>query len=62
MPAARVKAGFAVIDFESAVDAVRARGVEVVMGPFPARRDQRANVPLRDNSANLLQIFGGFAQ
>jgi len=52
------KAGFVVKDFEKAVEALRARGVVIAFGPFPARDGQRANVLIRDNSGNLIQIFG----
>jgi catechol 2,3-dioxygenase-like lactoylglutathione lyase family enzyme len=56
-----MKAGFRVDNFDRTVAALRVRGVEIVMGPYPARRDQRANVLIRDNTGNLIQIFGDFA-
>jgi len=52
------KAGFFVHDFGGAVTQLRARGVEIVVGPFPQRDDQKANVIIRDNAGNLIQIFG----
>ena len=52
------KAGLMVADFEATVAALRARGVEIVAGPFPERPDQRANVIIRDNSGNLIQVLG----
>lgn len=52
------KAGFLVKDFEDTVQELRARGVQIAFGPFPARDNQRANVIVRDNEGNLLQIFG----
>lgn len=52
------KAGFLVKDFDSAVDELRARGVTIAFGPFPAQNGQRANVLIRDNAGNLIQIFG----
>ena len=52
------KAGFLVKDFDSAVDQLRARGVTIAFGPFPAQNGQRANVLIRDNAGNLVQIFG----
>ena len=57
-----VKVGFRVTDFDRAVATLRLRGVEIVLGPFPPRADQRANVLIRDGDQNLLQLFGDFAQ
>jgi len=53
-----VKAGFVVKDFDDVVAELRARGVEIAFGPFPASAQQRANVLIRDNSGNLIQLFG----
>ena len=52
------KAVFAVQDFDRALATLRERGVEVGYGPFPKRAEQRANVIIRDNAGNLIQIFG----
>lgn len=52
------KAGFVVKDFDDVVAELRARGVDVAYGPFPATESQRANVLIRDNSGNLIQLFG----
>jgi len=52
------KAGVLVEDFEGTVAMLRARGVEIAYGPYPAREHQRANVIIRDNSGNLIQFFG----
>jgi catechol 2,3-dioxygenase-like lactoylglutathione lyase family enzyme len=52
------KVGLVVEDFDGTVAALRARGVEIAHGPFPARGNQRANVILRDNAGNLIQFFG----
>ena len=52
------KAGFVVKDFGRTVETLRARGVDIAFGPFPARDGQRANVIVRDDAGNLLQIFG----
>jgi dienelactone hydrolase/catechol 2,3-dioxygenase-like lactoylglutathione lyase family enzyme len=60
-PRGIVKVGFRVADFDDAVASLRSRGVEIVLSPFPPRRDQRANVLVRDNSGNLIQLLGGFA-
>jgi catechol 2,3-dioxygenase-like lactoylglutathione lyase family enzyme len=51
------KAGFIVDDFDRAVAGLRARGVDIAMGPFPAHDGQRANVIIRDNAGNYLQLF-----
>ncbi|HEX7878637.1 MAG TPA: VOC family protein [Candidatus Eisenbacteria bacterium] len=53
-----VKAGFVVKDFDGVLAELRSRGVEVAYGPFPASDIQKANVILRDNSGNLVQLFG----
>ena len=53
-----VKAGIIVDNFEDVLAAFRARRVEVAYGPFPARQKQRANVIVRDNAGNLIQVFG----
>ena len=52
------KAGFVVKDLDKTLEALRARGVEVAFGPFPAKDGQRANAIVRDNAGNLIQIFG----
>lgn len=52
------KVGMIVEDFDRAVATLRARGVEIVAGPFPPRAGQRANLLIRDNAGNLIQLFG----
>jgi catechol 2,3-dioxygenase-like lactoylglutathione lyase family enzyme len=52
------KAGFVVKDFDRALALLRERGVEIAFGPFPETATQRANVLIRDNAGNLVQIFG----
>jgi len=52
------KAGFVVKDFDRTVEELRARNVAIAFGPFPASNSQRANLILRDNAGNLIQIFG----
>ena len=52
------KAGIAVKDFDRTIEELRARNVDIAFGPFPATSTQRANVIIRDNSGNLIQIFG----
>jgi catechol 2,3-dioxygenase-like lactoylglutathione lyase family enzyme len=56
------KVGFRVDEFDGTIAALRARGVEIAYGPYPARRDQRANAIIRDNGGNLIQIFGDYAR
>ncbi|HMC55167.1 MAG TPA: VOC family protein [Gemmatimonadaceae bacterium] len=56
------KTGFRVDDFDGTIAGLRARGVQIAYGPYPARRDQRANAIIRDNSGNLIQIFGDYAR
>ena len=52
------KAGVTVADFDATLAALRARGVDVAYGPYPKRPDQPANVIIRDNAGNLIQLFG----
>jgi len=52
------KAGVIVTNFDRTVDRLKQRGVQILYGPFPAKENQRANVIIQDNSANLIQIFG----
>jgi catechol 2,3-dioxygenase-like lactoylglutathione lyase family enzyme len=52
------KVGLVVEEFDQTVAALRARGVEIVIGPFPRRENQRANVIIKDNAGNLIQVFG----
>jgi len=52
------KAGFLVQDFDRALATLRERGVEIAYGPFPRKPDQRANVIIKDNAGNLIQVFG----
>jgi catechol 2,3-dioxygenase-like lactoylglutathione lyase family enzyme len=52
------KAGVLVTDYDRTVATLRQRGVEIAYGPYPARDGQRANLIIRDNAGNLLQLFG----
>jgi catechol 2,3-dioxygenase-like lactoylglutathione lyase family enzyme len=52
------KAGVVVDDFDQTLATLRERGVQIAIGPFPARDGQRANVIVRDNSGNLIQFIG----
>ena len=55
------KVGFVVEDFEATLEGVRSRGVEIALGPFAARPDQRENFLIRDNAGNYIQIFGEYS-
>jgi len=61
-PRGIVKVGFVVADLDRTLAALRAKGVAIAMGPFPARRDQRANAVIKDNSGNLIQVLGAYAR
>jgi len=52
------KVGVIVSDFEKTLSTLKARHVEIAFGPYPARPGQRANVIVRDNAGNLIQLFG----
>ena len=52
------KVGVVVNDFDKALTELKARKVEIAMGPWPARPDQPANVIIKDNAGTLIQIFG----
>ena len=52
------KAGVIVENFDASIAELRARGVPIAAGPFPATADQRANAMIRDNAGNFIQIFG----
>jgi catechol 2,3-dioxygenase-like lactoylglutathione lyase family enzyme len=52
------KAGLIVEDFDRTIAALRARGVEIAIGPFPRTTTQRANAVVKDNAGNMIQFFG----
>ena len=52
------KAGFIVDDFDAALARFASQGVKPAYGPFPAKDGQRANFIVRDNTGNLIQVFG----
>ena len=54
------KVGVIVDDFERTLAALKSRGVEIAFGPYPARTDQRANVIVKDNNGNLIQLLGSY--
>jgi catechol 2,3-dioxygenase-like lactoylglutathione lyase family enzyme len=56
------KAGVIVADFDRTVAALRARGVEIISGPYPPRPTMRANLMFRDNEGNYIQVLGPYAR
>jgi catechol 2,3-dioxygenase-like lactoylglutathione lyase family enzyme len=52
------KVGVVVDDFDKTLAALRERKVEIAFGPYLASGEQSANVIIRDNGGNLIQIFG----
>ena len=53
-----VKAGAMVADFDETLATLKQRNVQIAFGPYPAKARQRANVIIRDNAGNLIQLFG----
>lgn len=53
-----VKAGVIVTNFTETLAALEERHVDIAYGPYPAQSNQRANVIVRDNAGNLIQVFG----
>jgi hypothetical protein len=53
-----MSAGVIVDDFDKTLAMLKARNVEIAMGPFPAKGNQRANIIVKDNAGNLIQFFG----
>ena len=53
-----VKVGAIVENFDQTVALLRARHVTIVLGPYPASAEQRANIIVQDNDGNLIQFFG----
>jgi catechol 2,3-dioxygenase-like lactoylglutathione lyase family enzyme len=51
------KVGLIVDKYPSVLESLKERGIEIVHGPFPSRKDQPGNVIIRDNSGNLIQFF-----
>lgn len=52
------KVGVVVNDFDRTLNELKARKVEIAMGPWPARPDQPANVIVKDSAGTLIQVFG----
>ena len=53
-----VKVGAIVENFDQTLALLRARQVNIFLGPYPASASQRANVIIKDNEGNLIQFFG----
>jgi catechol 2,3-dioxygenase-like lactoylglutathione lyase family enzyme len=54
------KAGLIVTNFDKTLERLRARGVPIKLGPFPANDPTGLrNFIIEDNSGNLIQFFGG---
>ena len=53
-----LRIGIIVDDFPQTLELLRRRGASFAYGPFPERADQPANVIVRDNEGNLIQIIG----
>jgi catechol 2,3-dioxygenase-like lactoylglutathione lyase family enzyme len=53
-----IKAGFIVEDFDGTLAMFRKNQVEIAFGPYPSRPNLRANVIVKDNAGNLIQVFG----
>ena len=51
------KVGFFVEDLDRAIAGLRARGVALAFGPFPAREGVPANAAIRDPEGNYIQLF-----
>ena len=56
-PPGPFKVGLLVDDFQRSIERLRRRNVSFAYGPFPERPDQPANVIVRDNEGNLIQII-----
>jgi catechol 2,3-dioxygenase-like lactoylglutathione lyase family enzyme len=52
------KVGVTVDDLDATLAALRARGVQPAMGPWPRRGDVPANAIIRDAEGNYIQLFG----
>jgi catechol 2,3-dioxygenase-like lactoylglutathione lyase family enzyme len=52
------KSGVVVDNFDGVLAQLKARGVEIAYGPFPAQGNIKRNFIIRDNEGNLIQFFG----
>jgi catechol 2,3-dioxygenase-like lactoylglutathione lyase family enzyme len=52
------KAGLVVDDLDKTLATLKARGVPIFLGPFPARGNIKSNALIKDNAGNLIQFFG----
>jgi len=53
-----MKAGLVVDDLDKTLANLKARGVPIFLGPFPARGTIKSNAIIKDNAGNLIQFFG----
>jgi NlpC/P60 family protein len=53
-----LKVGVVVDDLDQTLTTLKARGVPVFLGPYPARDKVRSNGIIKDNARNLIQFFG----
>ena len=53
-----MKVGLVVDDLEKTLATLKARGVPIFLGPFPARGNIKSNALIKDNAGNLIQLFG----
>jgi catechol 2,3-dioxygenase-like lactoylglutathione lyase family enzyme len=51
------KAGVIVDNWDGLVAGLKARGVPIAIGPFPASAEQRANLIIRDGDGNYIQFI-----
>jgi catechol 2,3-dioxygenase-like lactoylglutathione lyase family enzyme len=52
------KVGLIVDDIDDTLATLRARGIDIAIGPFGAQNGQPANFIIRDNAGNLIQFIG----
>jgi hypothetical protein len=52
------KAGLIVDDLDKMLAALKTRGVPIFLGPYPARGSVKSHALIKDNSGNLIQLFG----
>jgi catechol 2,3-dioxygenase-like lactoylglutathione lyase family enzyme len=53
-----MKVGVVVDDLDKTLATLKARGVPIFLGPFPARGNIKSNALIKDNAGNLIQFFG----
>ena len=53
-----VKAGLVVENLDRTLAVLKARNVQIAYGPYPAKANVMSNFIIKDNSGNLIQLFG----